>query len=109
VHLFEKFIIANPYYLPEIQTIESGGEEFILSLVYDKEFINSLSEKGLQVWYYSDFKDFLNTLRPYATQNKDLMILYNSFLKNIWWFDRVYSSIRNQLAEGLEAEGKVFK
>ena len=108
IQLFEKFIVANPYYLPEIDLMGGSAEDFILSLVYNKKFINSLSEKGLQVWYYSDFKDFLNTLRPYTTQNKDLMMLYNSFLKNIWWFDRVYSSIRSQLAEGLVAEGKKF-
>ena len=57
----------------------------------------------------SDFKDFLNTLRPYASKNRDLMMLYNSFLKNLWWFDRVYSAIRNQLAQDLEDEGKIFK
>tara|TARA_R110000803_G_scaffold40061_10_gene86284 strand:- start:1192 stop:1608 length:417 start_codon:yes stop_codon:yes gene_type:complete len=109
VQVFEKFLMANPYYLPDIDFLENSPDTFILSLIYDREFINSLSSKGLQVWYYSDFKDFLNTLRPYASKNRDLMMLYNSFLKNLWWFDRVYSAIRNQLAQDLEDEGKIFK
>ena len=73
VQVFEKFLMANPYYLPDIDFLENSPDTFILSLIYDREFINSLSSKGLQVWYYSDFKDFLNTLRPYASKNKDLM------------------------------------
>ena len=101
--------MANPYYLPILTELETGEDQFILSLIYNKTFIESLSNKGLQVWYYSDFKDFLNTLKPYTSKSHELRLLYNCFLKNIWWFDRVYSSIRNQLAEELETNGKEFR
>jgi|TARA_R110000824_G_scaffold106578_2_gene251817 hypothetical protein len=109
IHIFEKFLMANPYYLPILTELETGEDQFILSLIYNKTFIESLSNKGLQVWYYSDFKDFLNTLKPYTSKSHELRLLYNCFLKNIWWFDRVYSSIRNQLAEELETNGKEFR
>ena len=74
IQLFEKFILANPYYVADLEKLEDEQDEFMLSLIYDEEFINSLSEKGLTVWYYSDFKDFLQTLEPYTKANRDLMI-----------------------------------
>lgn len=109
IQLFEKFILANPYYVADLKKLEDEQDEFMLSLIYNEAFINSLSEKGLTVWYYSDFKDFLQTLEPYTKANRDLRLIYNSFLKNLWWFSRVYSSIRNQLADRLEKQGKSFK
>ena len=112
IHLLEKYLMANPYYIPNIKEIESSKnsvDEILITLVYDKDFLDSLSNKGLSVWYYSDFSDFLEAFRPFATKNKDLYLIYRSFNKNIWWFDRVYSSIRTQIANQYELEGKSFK
>ena len=73
--------MANPYYLPDLDSLQNNEDEFMISLIYNEEYIDSLSNKGLQVWYYSDFKDFLNTLKPYTSKSNDLRLLYNSFVK----------------------------
>ena len=109
IQLFEKFLLANPYYVPNFEELQEGDNEFLLSLIYDEEYLNTLSPKGLSVWYYSDFRDFLQTLKPFCLKNKELKMIYKTFIKNIWWYERVYSIIRVQVAEKLESQGKQFK
>jgi hypothetical protein len=48
-------------------------------------------------------------LEPFAKQNADLLFLYKAMRKNLWWYDRVYASIRSQLALRFEANGKEFR
>ena len=107
--LLEKFIRANPYYVPDVDYLSDNPEDFLVSLIYDEAFLNSLSNKGLEVWYYSNFIDFLDALEPFAKQNADLLYLYKAMRKNLWWYDRVYASIRSQLALRFEANGKEFR
>lgn len=106
--LLRKFILGNPYYIPNLENgIDS--DEFLITMLYDEEYLSSLSNKGLSVWYNSDFHDFLQSLMPYTLRNKDLRKLYDFLIKYIWWFDRQYSVIRRYLADKFESEGRSFK
>lgn len=109
VQLLEKFIVANPYYIPNVEKLTQSSEDFLIRLLYDEDFLSSLSDKGLSVWYYSNFIDFLDNLQPFVEKNNDLHYLYKALRKNLWWYDRVYSSIRSQLAIKFEAEGREFR
>jgi len=109
IQLLEKYMVANPYYVPDIEHLENRPDDFLIGLIYDEDFLKSLSDKGLSVWYYSNFIDFLDNLEPFTKKNKDLFYLYNALRKNIWWYDRVYSSLRSQLANKFETEGRRFR
>ena len=106
--LLSKFILANPYYIPDF---EKGIDldDFFIRMVYDETYLSSLSDKGLTVWYNSDFHDFLQSLMPYTIRNKDLRKIYDFLIKYIWWFDRQYSVVRKHLSVKFEAEGRSFK
>ncbi len=106
--LLKKFILANPYYIPNF---EKGLDldDFFIKMIYDETYLSGLSDKGLTVWYNSDFHDFLQSLMPYTIRNKDLRKIYDFLIKYIWWFDRQYSVVRKHLSEKFEAEGRSFK
>jgi len=100
--------LANPYYIPDF---EKGLDldDFFIKMIYDEAYLLSLSDKGLTVWYNTDFHDFLQSLMPYTIRNKDLRKIYDFLIKYIWWFDRQYSVVRKHLSEKLEAKGRSFK
>ena len=80
-----------------------------LNLDIDEDFFDSLTDKGLKVWYNSDFQDFMYELQIVGGEQqeiKKLLKLYNRFP---WWFNRCYSKVHENLAQYFESEGRNFK
>ena len=43
IQLLEKFIRANPYYVPDVEYLSDNPDDFLVSLIYDEDFLKSLS------------------------------------------------------------------
>ena len=108
VEMLQRFILSNPYYTPEING-DSEIEEILSLLLIDIEFIESLSNKGAEVWYYSTFSDFTEEIEPFGEYYDDLKLFIRLFKKYNWWFERTYSYFREYLADHLESIGRTFK
>ena len=111
IDMIQKFIITHPYFIPYPKEVKEYAidNEFLASLMLNREFFDSLSDKGCEVWYNSTFSDFIDELRPYQQPYNDFKHIINLFDKYSWWFNRVYSYIRVELAEYLENLGRSFK
>ena len=109
LEMLERFIISNPYFVPQETNVYAQMNEHINFLVLDKEFFNSLSDKGLKVWYYSSFSDFIKQLKTYERKFLELKMFINLYSKYAWWFDRVYAKVRMDMAETFSKEGRNFK
>ena len=51
---------------------------------------DSLSDKGVFVWYNSDFYDFIDELTPYCEELDEINKIRSFFIKYDWWFNRLY-------------------
>ena len=108
LEMLEKFIMANPYYIVDIDEVDRN-DELLNEIMVSEEFIYTLTDKGLKVWYYSNFKDLLEVVSIYAKNNRDIRALYRVLCKYLWWFERVYAYVREGLAKKLEVQGRSFK
>ena len=110
IEMLHRFIITNPYYLPkdnDSALFELGSDLDFFDI--DEDFFDSLTDKGLKVWYNSDFQDFMYELQIVGGEQqeiKKLLKLYNRFP---WWFNRCYSKVHENLAQYFESEGRNFK
>lgn len=111
VDMIQKFIITHPYFILQSNEVEkyAADNEFLDTLMMNKEFLESLSDKGCEVWYNSTFSDFVNEIRPYQDVYREFRYIIKLFDKYTWWFERVYLYIRFELAEHLESIGRSFK
>lgn len=108
VEMIQRFILSNPYYTPDFESLTEVDEVLSL-LIVDTEFLESLSDKGAEVWYYSTFSDFVDEVEPFGKYYDDLKLFIRLFKKYIWWFERTYSYFREYLANHLESQGRTFK
>ena len=106
-----RFILTNPYYVPPIEENKDHQEvqNIFSHLMIDREFIDSLSDKGAQVWYDSNFIDFIEEIKPYMKRYEELKMLVSLYNKFPWWFERVYAHLRREMATYLESKGRRFK
>ena len=109
--VIHRFILSNPYYVPPLHSTEEDVEvqNIFSQLMIDTEFIDSLSDKGAQVWYNSNFSDFIEELKPYMKRYEELKLLISLYNKFPWWFERVYAHLRREMAKYLENKGRTFK
>ena len=111
IDMIQKFIITHPYFIPYTEEVEqyASDNEFLESLMLNMDFLESLSDKGCEVWYNSTFSEFVDELRPYEEIYKDFKHIIKLFDKYSWWFNRVYLYMRSEIAEYLESIGRSFK
>ena len=95
VELMSRFIITHPYYIPDETPNEK--KDLFINMIFNKEYIEKLTDKGISVWYYSSFSDFLEALKPYAENYKDFELIMGQFTKYLWWYSRVYTFLRHKL------------
>lgn len=109
--VIHRFILANPYYVPQLSNDKESGEvhDIFSHLMVDTDFIDSLSDKGAKVWYASNFSDFIEEIKPYMRRYDELKMLVSLYNKFPWWFERVYAHLRRELARYLESKGRRFK
>ena len=108
VEMAQRFIVSHPYYIPNTNS-DDKINEILDKLIMDRKFIDSLSDKGAKVWYYSNFNDFLTALRPFVDHYPELKPLVRLFERYLWWFERTYAYLREELAEHLKSQGRTFK
>ena len=111
IDMIQKFIMTHPYFIPSAEEVEqyATDNKFLESLMLNVDFLESLSDKGCEVWYNSTFLEFVDELRPYEVIYKDFKHIIKLFDKYSWWFNRVYLYMRSEIAEHLESIGRSFK
>ena len=96
----ERFIALNPYYVPPIGEHIEAAPVFT-RLMINRDFIDSLSEKGILVWANSGFAEFIDALRPYTKHSREVRRVVDFFDIHLSWFRRVYGFLRAELIRDL--------
>ena len=114
VELSQRFILSHPYYIPPSKFIHIAEPkddiyDLMNQLFLGKDFLESLTDKGAEVWYYSSFEDFVNELRVLEPRFTDISLFVRLYDKFSWWFERVYSYTREDIADYLVGQGRTFK
>ncbi len=105
IELFERFIDLNPHFVPS-QHKQDTEVKLIEKLMWNPEYINTLSDKGLQVWVVSSFGDFIDELRFYAPRFNEIEKVCDFLDANLSWFERVYAFVRADIIEFLRNSGR---
>lgn len=106
LELIERFIIAHPFYTPSEADLSAENNELFNRLVANRDFIMSLSDKGLSVWANSDFSDFLDSLEPYGSRYRDIRHLCDFLRLHERWFIRQYQFMRADIIMFLREQGR---
>jgi|DEB0MinimDraft_3_1074331.scaffolds.fasta_scaffold01795_2 hypothetical protein len=99
IQMIERFIRLNPYYVPNQNDIESDSAGLLYKLLWNETFNESLSEKGMRVWVASPFTDFIEELKVYQTDYREIALLVVLFSRHILWFERLYAHMRRMMIE----------
>ena len=99
VDMIEKFIRLHPYYIPNNTDLESDSGNLVHRLLWNRQFKDKLSDKGLQVWAASPFSDFIEELSIYEHEYREIRTLVKMFSRHSLWFERVYAYIRKGIIE----------
>ena len=100
LELFERFIELNPHFVPS-QNERKSEVKLVEKLMWNPEYINSLSDKGLQVWVSSSFADFIDELRIYGERFSEISKIADFLDSHIAWFERVYAFVRADIIQYL--------
>ena len=106
LELIERFIIAHPFYTPSEADLSAENNELFNRLVANRDFIMSLSDKGLSVWANSDFSDFLDALEPYGSRYRNIRNLCDFLRLHERWFIRQYQFMRADIIMFLRQQGR---
>tara|TARA_R110002110_G_scaffold55201_1_gene157738 strand:+ start:222 stop:653 length:432 start_codon:yes stop_codon:yes gene_type:complete len=114
VGLVQRFILSHPYYIPPSKFRNFTPEDddiydLMNQLFIGKDFLESLTDKGAEVWYHSSFEDFVEELRQLEGRFTDIKLFIRLYDKFSWWFERVYAYIREDIASYLISQGRTFK
>ena len=105
LELLEKFIALNPYFVPANDADESDVK-LVEKLLWNPEFINGLTDKGVQVWLASTFGDFVDELRIYDERFVEIKRVCDFIDAHLAWFERVYAFIRADIVAYLRENGR---
>lgn len=105
LELFDRFIDLNPHYVP-VKDSNDSETKLIEKLMWNPEYINKLSDKGLQVWVAANFADFIDELRLYGDRFKEISIICDFIESRLMWFERTYAFIRADIVKYLRNEGR---
>jgi len=75
-------------------------------MLWDEEFLLSLSDKGLQVWANGTMGEFVDEMRPYGRKFPEIRIISDFIDANLSWFERVYAFGRADIIRFLRNEGR---
>jgi len=107
LEMSERFIMAYPYYTPNKED-DFDKKGLFEKLMIDEKFIDSLSDKGVFVWFNSDFYDFIDELIPYCEEFDEIDKIRSFFIKYDWWFNKLHTSLRNDLLDYYHSKGRSF-
>ena len=106
LELTERFITTHPYFVPSSSNFDEAQQGLFDKLIMDRDFINTLSEKGLSIWANSNFVDFIACLEIYGVRYPDVRRLTNFMNLHLEWFTRVYQFFRADMILELREEGR---
>jgi hypothetical protein len=92
IDLTQRFINLTPAYRPDSEAV-FNQEDPLLSLLWNEEFVLSLSPKGLQVWANGTVSQFLDELMLYR-KFPEIVQIVSLIESNLAWFERVYAFAR---------------
>jgi hypothetical protein len=106
LELMERFILSHPFYTPNEADFSEETNDLFNRLIANREFIISLSDKGLSVWANSGFSDFLDALEPYGSRYRDIRHLSDFLRLHENWFRRLYQFFRADIIMYLREQGR---
>jgi len=106
LELTERFIRSHPFYTPSETDFSEETNDLFNRLVADRDFIMSLSDKGLSVWANSDFSDFLDALEPYGIRYREIRNLSDFLRLHENWFRRLYQFFRADIIMYVREQGR---
>ena len=74
--------------------------------MWNPNYINSLSDKGLQVWVSATFADFVDELRPYGGRFNEISKICDFIEGRLMWFERTYAFVRADIVNYLRDLGR---
>jgi hypothetical protein len=104
IDLTQRFINLNPSYRPPPENLHDE-QDLLRQMLWNEEFIFSLSDKGLLVWANGNVSDLVDELRAYQSI-KEIKIVCDLIESNLSWFERVYSFTRADIISYLRNSGK---
>ena len=96
IEMLQRFILTHPYYVPNFDE-DNETKEILTQIFNNQDFINSLSDKGINMWYHSNIKEFAEVLGDYGLKYPDLQLVIKLLEQYEWWFERTYSEYKKNL------------
>jgi len=106
--LLEKFIELNPHFVPTDHDSADRDMRLLERLLWNPEFVNGLTDKGIQVWVSSTIGDFLDELKIYSSRFNEIQKVSDFLNSHIAWFERVYAFIRADTVSYLREQGRII-
>lgn len=104
IDLTQRFISLNLAYRPPPETLHDE-QDLLRQMLWNENFVMSLSEKGLLVWANGTVADLIDELRNYQSI-KEIKIVCDLIESNLSWFERVYAFTRADIISYLRSHGK---
>jgi len=105
IDVMSRFVALNPGYIPVRDTTNSDIA-MVKDMLWDENFLLSLSDKGLAVWANGTIGELIDEMRPYAHQFQEIEDIANFMDSNLSWFERVYAFGRADIISFLRSEGR---
>ena len=80
IEMLQRFILTHPYYIPNFYE-DNSSTELLMNIFNNEDFINSLSPKGIDIWYHSNISEFKDVLIVYNEKYPDLNLIINLISK----------------------------
>ncbi len=97
IDIVEKFIRLHPYYIPNGDDMETDTGTLLQRLLWNEDFANKLSDKGMKVWMASPVSDFIEEISLYRNEYQEINGLVGLFSRHSLWFERVYLHLRRSI------------
>ena len=105
IDVMQRFIALNPGYIPSGDTTNSDIA-LVKDMLWDSDFLLSLSDRGLQVWANGTMGEFVDEIRPYGIKFSEMGIISDFIDANLSWFERVYAFGRADIIRFLREQGR---
>ena len=103
--VMNRFIALNPGYIP-VRDTRNTDIALIKDMLWDEDFLISLSDKGLAVWANATVGELVDEMRPYGIKFGEIKKICDFMDSNLTWFERVYAFGRADIIAFLRNEGR---
>jgi len=105
IDLMNRFIALNPSYIPS-RTPTNSDIALVRDMLWDENFILSLTDKGLSVWANGTIGEWVDELRPYGKKFPEIKDICDFVDSNHSWFERAYAFGRADIILFLREAGR---